>query len=206
MAEVAAEVARHGRGPRHRGRACALLEATRALAGLRRSTPYTDLGLGSVHLPELEVVDRRAGRRGAGRRRGSAALLRERCEAGLGRRYGVGTPTGCRGAAGRRARVIDAARLPVLLPHRRRRGRPHPVPWGCGWRPAGSGAGSLVTYLLGISGVDPMPLRPADGAVPVPAAPPAARHRHRRGVRPADRGLRADARSASAATGAPASR
>ena len=30
----------------------------------------------------------------------------------------------------------------------------------------GSGAGSLVNYLLGISGVDPIRARPADGAVP----------------------------------------
>ena len=34
----------------------------------------------------------------------------------------------------------------------------------------GSGAGSLVNYLLGVSGVDPIRHRPADGAVPLAAA------------------------------------
>ena len=70
----------------------------------------------------------------------------------------------------------------------------------------GSGAGSLVNYLLGISGVDPLRPRPADGAVPVTAAPRAARHRRRRRVGPPYRGLRADPRSASAASAARASR
>ena len=54
----------------------------------------------------------------------------------------------------------------------------------------GSGAGSLVNHLLGISGVDPIRHRPAHGAVLLPAARRAARHRRRRRVGPAHRDLR----------------
>ena len=57
------------------------------------------------------------------------------------------------GAAGRRARHHRRARLRRLLPHRGRGGGPHPRH---GVRsPRGSGAGSLVNHLLGISGSIP---------------------------------------------------
>ena len=56
-------------------------------------------------------------------------------------------------------KVIGDARLPDLLPHRRRGHRPDPRAMGVRVAARGSGAGSLVNYLLGISGVDPIRYR-----------------------------------------------
>ncbi|MCW2666603.1 MAG: polymerase alpha subunit, partial [Frankiales bacterium] len=95
-----------------------------------------------VHFPELEVVGE------------AGAVLRERCEAGLGRR---GMPA----TAQVRARLEDELGVIQTL------GYPSyfltvadvvDLIKGMGVRAAarGSGAGSLVTYLLGISDVDPI--------------------------------------------------
>ena len=119
---------------------------------------------------------------------GPSQVLRARCEAGHGPprhgALGAGAAAAGRGAGGDRP-----ARLPVLLPHRRRRGRPHQELEGSG---GGARLGCRQPGHLPARHLRrrPDPLRPADGALPLPAAPPAARHRHRRGVRAAHGGLR----------------
>jgi error-prone DNA polymerase len=142
MAELADEICRMaGFGQR-----CAdqLLARTRSVADLCVIDPRTDLGMGEVHLPELRH----------GLTDGDAAL-RDRCEAGIGIRY----PPEQRPAVQQRldaelrmvaglgyasyfltvADVVDLIRdLKVRVAAR------------------GSGAGSVVNYLLGISGVDPL--------------------------------------------------
>ncbi len=139
MADVAQEVARAA-GLTDGGRG--LLARTRHEADRCVVDPRADLGLGEVHFPELEVS-------------GDAdAVLRDRVEAGFGRRQLARDPKTL-------ARLEDE--LAVI------RGLGYPSYFltvadvvdlikGMGVRAAarGSGAGSLVTYLLGISDVDPI--------------------------------------------------
>ncbi|MBW3648850.1 MAG: PHP domain-containing protein, partial [Actinobacteria bacterium] len=136
MAEVAGQVARAA-GLSDDGRG--LLARTRHEAERCAVDPHRDLGIGTVHFPELPVA--------AGGE--PQAVLRARCEAGFGRRSmpregptlvrledelgvieGLGYPSYFLTVAD----VVDLIR-------------------GMGVRVAarGSGAGSLVTYLLGIS-------------------------------------------------------
>jgi error-prone DNA polymerase len=150
MADVAEEVARAA-GLTDGGRS--LLARTRSEADRCAVDPRGDLGIGEVHFPELEVS-------GAGRHRGPGAadaVLRERCEAGLGRR-------GLAATAEVRTRLEDELEVVRSL------GYPSyfltvadvvDLIKGMGVRAAarGSGAGSLVTYLLGISDVDPIRYR-----------------------------------------------
>ncbi|WP_433888581.1 DNA polymerase III subunit alpha [Streptomyces sp. CA-111067] len=78
MAGVAREIAEcGGLDPRRAGR---LLADTAATAAACRLDPEADLGLGSRHFPEPEVVGARPGPGAAAR------LLRQRCAAGLARR------------------------------------------------------------------------------------------------------------------------
>ena len=128
-----------------------LLATTAALADACVQQARTDLGIGAVHLPEPEVL----GVSGIGE---AQQVLTQRCRAALEERY-RGEPAAYRGRA--HARLEDE--LGVIA------GLGYPtyfltVAQVCdliremGVRVAarGSGAGSLVTYLLGISGVDPM--------------------------------------------------
>jgi error-prone DNA polymerase len=141
MAELADEVATlAGRGP---GAGRELLLSTRRVAE-RCVVPAGagGLGIGEVHFPELPVA-------------GPAdAVLRERCDAGFGRR---GVPR----SAAAIHRLDDE--LAVI------RGLGYPSYFltvgdvvdlikslGVRCAARGSGAGSLVTYLLGISDVDPI--------------------------------------------------
>ncbi len=147
MAEVAEEVARYA-GLTDGGRS--LLARTRHEAERCAVDPRADLGIGEVHFPELEVS-------GAGRHTGPGAadaVLRERVEAGFGRR-------GMARSATTLARLEDELGVIQTL------GYPSyfltvadvvDLIKGMGVRAAarGSGAGSLVTYLLGISDVDPI--------------------------------------------------
>ena len=144
MAEVAEEVSRHA-GLDDGGRA--LLARTRAEAERCAVDPRGDLGIGEVHFPELEVITSAVVAE-------PQAVLRERCEAGFGRRAMAREP-------GTLARLEDE--LGVI----RQLGYPAyfltvadvvDLIQGMGVRAAarGSGAGSLVTYLLGISDVDPI--------------------------------------------------
>ena len=146
-----------------------LLAATRRVADRCAVDPRADLGIGEVHFPELDVLGATAPAdvdpAGGGR---AQAVLRERCEAGLGRRA---MPRHRRGAAPARRRARDHrdARLPVLLPHRRRRRRPDPRHGGAGRRARlrGGQPGQLpARHLRG----RPDAPRPADGAVPLAAA------------------------------------
>jgi error-prone DNA polymerase len=139
MADVAEEVARSA-GHTDGGRA--LLARTRHEADRCAVDPRRDLGIGEVHFPELEVAGE------------AEQLLRARCEAGLGRRGLADGPQ-------TRARLEEE--LDVI------RGLGYPSYFltvadvvdlikDMGVRVAarGSGAGSLVNYLLGISDVDPI--------------------------------------------------
>ncbi len=142
MTEVADEVATSaGLGA---DAARMLLARTRQVAERCVLDPRRDLGIGEVHFPELHVaggtdVD---------------TLLRHRCEAGLGRR-GVPPTAAVRtrldteldmirvlGYPSYFLTVADVVRLVKEMGVR------------CAAR--GSGAGSLVNYLLGISDVDPL--------------------------------------------------
>ena len=121
------------------------------------------------------------------------ALLRARCEGAIGDRYGSAPAAADLEAARRRAGDDPRARLRVVLPHRRRRHRPDPRDGGAlrGPRLRGGQPGQLpARHLRG----RPDPARPAHGALPLPAAPGAARHRRGRGVGAPARGLRADPR------------
>jgi error-prone DNA polymerase len=139
MSDVASEVARYA-GLTDDGRD--LLASTRKQADRCAVDPRGDLGIGEVHFPELEVTGE------------ANALLRQRCEAGLGRR----------------GMVLDATvtkRLEEELTVIEGLGFPSyfltvadvvDLIKDAGVRVAarGSGAGSLVNYLLGISDVDPI--------------------------------------------------
>ncbi len=188
MAEVAEEVARFaGLGDHGRG----LLVRTGLVADRCALDPRADLGIGEVHFPELGAGS--VGGPGAGTSGGDAdAVLRERCLAGLGRRGMTGSPEllgrlddelGVIRTLGYPSYFLTVADVVDLIR-------------GMGVRCAarGSGAGSLVTYLTRDLRRRPDALRAADGALPLPVAPPAARHRHRRGVGPPYRGLREGAR------------
>ncbi len=162
MQLLADEVAqRSGRGERGGRR---LIAATRAVALSCVLDPEADLGLGFPHLPELMVSGgqgRMLGQHTAEGRAASMAVLRERCELGVQRRYGDLE----RGAAARRRAerlgeelaVVDrlgfasyfltVADIVDLIAARGIR---------CAAR--GSGAGSLINYVLGISHVEPLEL------------------------------------------------
>jgi error-prone DNA polymerase len=144
MAEVASDLA----GP-DRDTALRLLEGTARLAEQCAVDVRDDLGIGTVRYPELDVVTTPA-------ERGSSPsqVLRGRCEAGLGRR-GMALTERVRVRLEEELEVIDSLGYPsyfltvadvVDLIKR------------LGVRAAarGSGAGSLVTYVLGISDVDPI--------------------------------------------------
>ncbi len=144
MADVAEDLV----GP-DRDAALRLLERTARLAEQCVVDVREDLGIGTVRYPELDVVTTAAE---AGM--GPAQVLRARCEAGLGRRSMA--PTGqVRRRLDDELAVIDQLGYPSyfltvadvvdLIKSLRVRAAAR-----------GSGAGSLVTYLLGISDVDPI--------------------------------------------------
>ena len=146
MALVAEELSRHA-GLDDRGRG--LLARTRAEAERCAVDPRADLGIGEVHFPELDVSGS-----GSGAAAEPEAVLRARCEAGFGRR-------------GMRRDATALGRLEDELDVVRQLGYPAyfltvadvvDLIKGMGVRAAarGSGAGSLITYLLGISDVDPI--------------------------------------------------
>src|SRR5688500_15973320 len=144
MAEVAEELV----GP-DRDAALRLLERTARLAEQCAVDVAGDLGIGSVRYPELDVVTTVA-ERGMG----PSEILRARCEAGMGRR-GMPPSERVRQRLDDELAVIDQLGYPSyfltvadvvdLIKSLRVRAAAR-----------GSGAGSLVTYLLGISDVDPL--------------------------------------------------
>jgi error-prone DNA polymerase len=157
VADVAAALpgTEHGRGAART--AADLLGATAALADRCRLDPAADLSVGSVHLPEAEVLGYRSST-------DLQAVLAARSREGLQRLYGsrsVRSPTGTVGPADIEARLADELAVIEQLGFA---GYFLTVAQVCdltrdlGIRVAarGSGAGSLVCHVLGVSGVDPI--------------------------------------------------
>ncbi len=128
-----------------------LLRTTAMLAKECRQDARSDLGIGAVHLPEPEVL----GVTGVGQ---AQHVLAQRCRDAVHRRYPASSAGALREVQGRlddELAVISGLGYPTYF---------LTVAAVCdlireqGVRVAarGSGAGSLVTYLLGISGVDPI--------------------------------------------------
>src|SRR3954451_10299801 len=144
MAEVAEDLV----GP-DRDAALRLLEGTARLAERCAVDVTADLGIGTVRYPEPDAVTT-AAERGLP----PSQVLRARCEAGLGRR-GMALTERVRVRLEEELGVIDSLGYPSyfltvadvveLIKGLRVRAAAR-----------GSGAGSLVTYLLGISDVDPI--------------------------------------------------
>ncbi len=159
MVEVAEEICRYaGLGSDPGREARRLLARTRTVAERCALDPRADLGLGEVHFPELDLLT--AGEP-SGQRAGSAAagaadaVLRARCEAGVGRRYGhaprariwkrLDDELQIVSGLGYASYFLTVADVTDLV---------RDMGVRCAAR--GSGAGSLVNYLLGVSGVDPL--------------------------------------------------
>lgn len=132
-----------------------LLANTMALAQQCALDPVADMGIGSVHVPELDVLVPDLSP-GADHRSAAARMLRQRCEQELPHRY-----------QGERERREAAIRLEQELDTIVQLGfqgyfltvaEVVDLIQSMGVRVAarGSGAGSLVNHLLGISGVEPM--------------------------------------------------
>ncbi len=147
MLEVLRGIARRA-GPGRDG-AERLLAATRRLGRRCRLDPATDLGLEQIHLPEFDVLQ------GEGDGPGAAdAELRRRCAAGIAARYGAGFPAVTERLEGELATVAELGFAAYFLTVADIVDMIHERGIRCAAR--GSGAGSLVNYLLGISGVDPL--------------------------------------------------
>ncbi|MCW3157128.1 DNA polymerase III subunit alpha [Micropruina sonneratiae] len=125
-----------------------LIGDTRLLATRARLDPRADIGLGEIHLPEFDVLDVR------GSAPDAMTALKLRCEAGVAARYGTSTPAvearladelAVIEALGFATYFLTVAEVVAMI------GR-----LGIRCAARGSGAGSLVNYLLGISGVDPI--------------------------------------------------
>ncbi len=152
MHEIAEEICRFaGLGERD---ARQLLARTGVTGDRCALDPRGDLGLGEVHFPELAV--------GAGAgvvvRSGETAAdgaLRERCEGAIGWRYGsaprqriwkrLDDELGVIRGLGYASYFLTVADVTDLIKE-----------MGVRAAARGSGAGSLVNYLLGVSGVDPI--------------------------------------------------
>ncbi|MGI8433426.1 MAG: DNA polymerase III subunit alpha [Nocardioidaceae bacterium] len=157
MADIADEICRLG-GFGHR-EADQLMARTRAVADRCAVDPRSDLGLGEVHFPELEITapERLAGGGDLGRDRRAAgvAVLRHRCEAQVSRLYRSDQEDCVRarlsdeldivGQLGYASYFLTVADVVDLIRE-----------MGVRVAARGSGAGSIVNYLLGISGVDPV--------------------------------------------------
>ncbi|MGJ7441377.1 DNA polymerase III subunit alpha [Aquipuribacter sp. MA13-6] len=137
--------------------AARLLATTAALADRCRLDPAADLSVGSVHLPEAEVL-------GYSATTDLQAVLAARCREGLQSRYGsssVRSPTGLVGPADIEARLGDELAVIDRLGfagYFLTVAQVCDLTRGLGIRVAarGSGAGSLVCHVLGVSGVDPV--------------------------------------------------
>jgi error-prone DNA polymerase len=124
-----------------------LLAATRRLADRCVLDPRADLGVGEVHFPEL-LID------GGGDVHKANVVLRDRCEAGVGRRAMTLTPRVQQrldeeldviAQLGYPTYFLTIADVVALVKD-----------MGVRCAARGSGAGSLVNYLLGVSDVDPL--------------------------------------------------
>ncbi|WP_228488882.1 DNA polymerase III subunit alpha [Raineyella fluvialis] len=147
MLEVLQDIAR--RAGLGRAGAERLLAATRGLGRRCRLDPATDLGLGQIHLPEFDVLQ------GEGDGAGAADdELRRRCGAGIAVRYGAAFPVVTERLEAELATIAELGFAAYFLTVADIVDMIHERGIRCAAR--GSGAGSLVNYLLGISGVDPL--------------------------------------------------
>ena len=155
MAEIAEEVVRlSGLGETGR-EAQRLLAHTRAVADRCAIDPRRDLGLGEVHFPEFELATKGVSPRVTPGATEADGLLRARCEGALGDRYGS-VPKAVvwkrlddelemiRGL-GYASYFLTVGDVTDLIRE-----------MGVRCAARGSGAGSIVNYLLGVSGVDPV--------------------------------------------------
>ncbi len=144
MAEVAEEICRlSGLGESSRA-ARELLARTRTVADRCAVDPRSDLGLGEVHFPEFGSSEQEA-----------QAMLQSRCEAGIALRYGNAPRQRIWKRLDDELQIIEqlgyasyfltVADVTDLVKE-----------MGVRSAARGSGAGSLVNYLLGVSGVDPL--------------------------------------------------
>ncbi|HMC67926.1 MAG TPA: DNA polymerase III subunit alpha, partial [Mycobacteriales bacterium] len=141
MCDVAEEVVTRAGLPARAARD--LLASTRRLADRCALDPRADLGIGEVHFPEL-LTD------GGD----PQAVLRARCDAGLGRR-GMALTTQVQQRLDDELTVIGSLGYPTyFLTIADVVDLVKDMGVRCAAR--GSGAGSLVNYLLGISDVDPI--------------------------------------------------
>jgi error-prone DNA polymerase len=131
--------------------AAVLLADTEALGRRCRLDPETELGVGSVHLPEPEAL-------GFGIDENLDDALRKECASAIHRCY-----SGASGATVREVEERLDAELAIVAhlgyaAYFHTVGQVCRVIKGMGVRVAarGSGAGSLINYLLGISGVEPL--------------------------------------------------
>ena len=123
-----------------------LVAATRRIADRCALDPRADLGLGEVHFPEFEVSSFAGSADGA---------LRTRCESAIGARYGsaprqriwkrLDDELQIIGGLGYASYFLTVGDVTDLIRQ-----------MGVRCAARGSGAGSLVNYLLGVSGVDPI--------------------------------------------------
>jgi error-prone DNA polymerase len=143
MVEVAEEICRFAGLDTDRA-ARELLARTRTVADRCAVDPRADLGLGEVHFPEFGAT-----------RDEAHALLRARCEAGIAKRYGsaprqriwkrLDDELQVIGGLGYSSYFLTVSDVTDLI-----------AELGVRCAARGSGAGSLVNYLLGVSGVDPL--------------------------------------------------
>jgi error-prone DNA polymerase len=148
MAAVAREVTR---AAGDEADAAVLLATTQALADRCRLDPRGDLGTGSVHLPENEVL-------GLGVDENPDAVLRKWCDAAIGRRYPGASQARVRSVTERLEGELTTIAKMGFSAYFLTVGQVCDLIRSLGVRVAarGSGAGSLVNYLLGVSGVDPL--------------------------------------------------
>ena len=130
-----------------------LLAQTRAVADRCALDPRADLGIGEVHFPEFGFEARSA--RTSTTERTADGMLRARCEGAIGDRYGsaprqriwkrLDDELEMIGGLGYASYFLTVADITDLIGD-----------MGIRRAARGSGAGSLVNYLLGVSGVDPI--------------------------------------------------
>ena len=156
MAQVAAEIVRlaGGAGGTESATTRDLLDATRAVAASCLIDPYADLGLGGVFLPEVSTTSTISTASSTSSTPGQEQL-RQRCEAGVARRYGGGSQPA---VLARLEDELDTIRQLGYAPYFLTVAEVVDLIRDLGVRVAarGSGAGSMVNYLLGISGVEPL--------------------------------------------------
>ncbi|WP_043174509.1 DNA polymerase III subunit alpha [Streptomyces sp. NRRL B-24484] len=144
MATLAEEVARAA-GQKHGG-AAHLLAATARTASDCRLDPVSDLGIGQVHFPEEHVVGVAPGT--------SARVLRDRCDAAMVRHGYDRSPT-MRTRLEEELRVVNTLGWPTYF-LTVARVVDDVKEMGIRVQARGSGAGSLVVHLLGISTANPL--------------------------------------------------